>query len=375
MTPRERFLAAVEFEEPDRVPIDCWITPQAYESVKKYLGLKEEENIEWGIMYSFKVSEAFLKRLHIDFRRVYAKPAKGYPKVYPDGTIEDELGIRYKWVQYYWEPIDHPLRRVKDVDEVEEIPWPDPEERPEKWEGLEKEAKELYEKTDYVIVGMPPGPWAVTDCAHYMRGFNNFLKDLILNPKLACAYMDKITELAVKLNDIMLDLIGDYVQVHLSGDDLGHQRGLFFSPEIYRKYIKPRHKKVISGIKKHGDIKVLFHCDGAIRPLIKDLIEIGVDILNPVQPNLPGMDPKSLKEEFHGKLCFHGGVDLQNVMSSKGTLEDVENEVKERIAALAPGGGYIFSGGHNIQPDSSPEKILLLYDCAVKYGQYPIRIS
>jgi uroporphyrinogen decarboxylase len=151
---------------------------------------------------------------------------------------------------------------------------------------------------------------------------------------------------------------------------------MLLSPQDWRKTFKPRLKRLYSYVKgKAPEAKIFFHSCGAIRPIIKDLIEVGVDILNPIQPLAEGMNPESLKEEFGEKICFHGGIDVQQVMSSIGAFKDVEREVKGKIKALAPGGGYILASSHNLQPDSSPEKIVAMYDYALKYGKYPIKIN
>ncbi len=374
---RERFHRAVEHEEPDRVPLDVWITPAAYEKVRDHLGIMAPETHEWGIMAPLKVSEQFLERLHIDFRRVYMNPSSSFiPKTYPDGSVDTEFGFRGKWYGPYWEITYHPWAEFTEVTEVLEYAWPDPYD-PSRMEGVAKWARHLHEETDKAVVGMVGGPWGVFEiCAHYMRGFEAFLIDMVENPKLAEAMMDKSLNLAIEMNRVFLDEVADYLDIVQVGDDLGHQNGLIMSPRMFRSMVKPRLRKIYTDIKKRtSHIKLLYHSCGAIEPLIGDLIDIGVDILNPVQPIAKGMDSSELKRKYGDKLTFHGGIDLQQAMSEMGDVESVKHEVETRLRAFAPGGGYILSPAHNIQPDSTPEQILALYDHALKKGVYPISID
>jgi len=376
MRPRERFQKCVNHEEPDRVPIDMWITPAAYENLKRHLRITAPETQEWGIMSSWKISEEMLRRLHIDFRRVYMNPSSGFKsKTYPDGTVDSEWGYRGKWVGPYWEIFHFPWAEFTEVEQVKSYEWLDPED-PSRMEGVAEWARHLHEETDFVASGMVGGPWGVFEiCAHYMRGFNKFLLDLSQRRDLAEAMMDKAMELAIGMNRVLLDEVGDYLDMIQVGDDLGHQAGLLMSPKMFRELVKPRLKRVYSDIHKRAPhIKVHYHSCGAVEPLINDLIEVGVDILNPIQPLAKGMDSAELKAKYGTRLSFHGAIDLQKAMAERGTMDDLKTEIDTRLKALAPGGGYILAPAHNIQPDSSPEKIVGMYDYAEKRGKYPIRI-
>lgn len=378
MKPRDRVLDAIEHKEPDRVPLDLFITPTPYLNVKRYLGIQDEDTIKWGWVEPLKVSNKVLERLHVDFRRIYFKRAKTWvPKRYPDGTIEDEWGRRFKVIGEYYEFTYYPLANAKEIEDIEEYPYPDPY-APGRTEGLRKEAKELYEKTDYAIMGFPMLPsMDMFDPGAGLMGLKSLLLNIRLNPKLVEAYMDKMCELLIGFYDNFLGEVGDYIQViYGTSSDVGHQHNMIVSPQDWRRFFKPRLKKFYSFIKsKAPHVKIFFHSCGAIRPIIKDLIEIGVDILNPIQPLATGMEPESLKRDFGKEVCFHGGIDIQRVMSFIGTVKDVEDEVKRKIRVLAPGGGYIFAPSHNLQADASPEKIVAMYDYAVKYGVYPIKID
>ncbi len=377
MKPRERFQKAMNHEEPDRVPIDLWITGAAYENLKSHLRITAPEIQEWGIMSNWKISEEMLRRLHVDFRRVYMNPSSSFePKDHGDGTIDSEFGSRFAWFGPYLEVVHFPWAEFTEVEQVEQYEWLDPED-PSRMDGVVERAKHLHEETDFSVVGMVGGPWGAFEiCAHYMRGFDKFLVDLATRKDLAKAMMDKAMRLAIEMNRVLLDEAGDYLDLVLVGDDLGHQHGLIMSPKMYRDLVKPRHKKIYSDIHKRAPhVKVLYHSCGAIEPMIDDLIEVGVDILNPLQPLARGMESALLKKKYGDRICFHGGVDLQDAMAATGTLDDVRKEVETRLLAFAPRGGYIFAPAHNLQPDSTPEKIVEMYDHAEKKGKYPISIN
>ncbi len=377
MKPRERFQKAMNHEEPDRVPIDLWITGAAYENLKSYLRITAPETQEWGIMSNWKISEEMLRRLHVDFRRVYMNPSSSFePKDHGDGTIDSEFGSRFAWFGPYLEVVHFPWAEFTEVEQVEQYEWLDPDD-PSRMNGVMDRAKHLHEETDFAVIGMVGGPWGAFEiCAHYMRGFDKFLVDLATRKDLAKAMMDKAMSLAIAMNRMLLDEVGDYLDLVLVGDDLGHQHGLIMSPKMYRDLVKPRHKKIYSDIHKRAPhVKVLYHSCGAIEPMIDDLIEVGVDILNPLQPLAWGMESALLKKKYGNRICFHGGVDLQDAMAATGTLDDVRKEVETRLSAFAPGGGYIFAPAHNLQPDSTPEKIVEMYDHAEKKGKYPISVN
>ncbi|MFW9796353.1 MAG: uroporphyrinogen decarboxylase family protein [Candidatus Thorarchaeota archaeon] len=375
MKPRERFHKAVNHEEPDRVPLDFWATYEAYENLRNHLGIKAPETHRWGLFTPWKTSEELLKRLNIDFRHVHMKTAAGFkPKPLPDGSLEDEFGYGSKVVGHYTETTYNPWSDFTEVEQVEEFEWPDPED-PSRMEGVRELAKHLHEKTDYAIVGYGGGPWGIFEmAAHFMRGFERFLGDMLRRPDLAEAMLEKITKLALEMNRVFLDEVGEYLDIFQFGDDLGHQQGLVMSPRIYRSMVKDRHKRVYDDIHRRApQVKILHHTCGSLEPLGQDLIDVGVDILNPVQPLAKGMDSAELKKKYGDTLTFHGGIDIQHVMAAKGTIDEVRAEVDTRINAFAHGGGYILAPAHNLQLEATPEKILELYDYAAKKGTYPLK--
>ena len=211
----------------------------------------------------------------------------------------------------------------------------------------------------------------ILEMALRLRGFEQLFMDFVLDPELVCGLLDRIVEIKSVFWQEALEQVGDEVLVAIEADDLGTQNSLLISPDMYRQYVKPRHKKLFSFIKsKAPHIKVFLHSCGAVKPLIPDLIEAGVDILNPVQVSASNMDTKVLKKEFGDVLTFWGGgVDTQRVLPF-GTPHEVREEVKRRIDDLAPGGGFVFNTIHNIQADVPPENIEAMLETLERYGKY-----
>jgi uroporphyrinogen decarboxylase len=211
----------------------------------------------------------------------------------------------------------------------------------------------------------------VTGFSQYLRGFEDWYLDLGGDEKLACAIFDAATEQFIALAGAILSEVGDLIDIVAFGDDLGLQNGPMISPEQYRRLIKPRHRKTVDALKRNSNAFVLMHCCGSIAWVLDDLIELGVDAINPVQVSAKDMDTCFLKERFGARITFWGGIDTQRVLPS-GTVEEVKSEVKRRITDLARGGGYILAPVHNIQPGVSAENVNAMYTAGKEYGRYPI---
>ena len=372
MTHRERVIRTLNHEEVDRVPMDLGgvastITDKTYFSLKDYLGItgREGEEIweEWAVVA--KVHPDILKQLDVDFMHIRMNPPKDWsPKRYPDGSFTNEWGTKWKKVGFYSEMVDFPLKNAT-IEDLNNYPWPDPH-APGRTDGLRKRVKYLYENTDYALATFDIG--RLIEWCQWVRGFQQFMEDLVLNPDFVIKLMDKVLEIQKGFFEVLLDAVGDYIQVVTCGDDLGSQSGLLMSPQLYRDLIKPRHSKLFHFIKKRTQAKIFFHSDGAIYPLVPDLVEAGIDILNPVQPLAKGMSQRKVKEEFRDKLCFWGGVDTQKILPF-GTREEVSFEVKRVIRTLGANGGLILSPAHNLQPDVPPENIVTLYRTAKECGR------
>ena len=377
MTPRERVLAALRHEEPDRIPIDLGGTVTTIETVpfndlKAYLGKNwETRNFRRDHV---DPPEELLAMFGVDTRYVRPKSPKNFKRVIePDNSYVDDWGTRWKKFpsSLYWDPVDYPLKNAT-IDDLKTYPWPDPDD-PGRTEGLREEAKRLREKTDYAIIADEPVTGVFENALTCIRGMEQLFIDIAVNKPFVIALLEKLTEVTIRIFKNYLDAVGEYIDVIMTSDDLAGTKGPFISPKDYSELVKPFQKRVFQAIKDQTDAYVFYHCCGNVYPLIPDFIEIGVDILNPVQVSAKDMDTKRLKREFGDKITFWGGIDSQEVLPF-GSPDDVEEEVRKRIADLAPRGGYVFNAVHNIQAGVQPENICRMFEAAKKYGRYPIRI-
>jgi len=374
MTSRERVIRTINFQEPDRVPLYLGgdfasITPPAHIKMRNFIGLMGEYKTIESFSCVHNIDEKILQNLHIDVRSIFLKePSNWKSKVNLDGSITTEWGINWKQVGPYKEFVSTPLRETI-IDDLETFPWPNPYD-PGRTFGLKDEVRDLYKNSSYAIVAGLNVSGILEYCS-WMRGMDQLCLDMYLNKKYVHTLVEKITEVIIGFFDVLLREVGPYIQIVEWADDLGSQKGLLFSPEMYREFFKPAEKKVINFIKSHTDAKLLFHSCGSIVDLLEDLIEIGVDIINPIQPLAAGMDPQTLKKRFGGRVCFHGGIDEQQLLPN-ATPTEVETEVKRVIQILAPNGGYIVAPSHNIQIDVPCENVIAIYRAAKKYGVYPI---
>ena len=378
MTPRERVLLTYNHQEPDRVPICIGgvaqkLSRKAYYAVKEHIGIRdayERESVLDELDNVVYYHPKFLEHFRVDFREVHVRrfPPR---KRFPDGSWEHELGMRLQCssngetVSF----VSTPLREAS-LQEIERYPMPDPAD-PRRFEGLREEARDLYENSSYAVGCYTATLLGIFDCAWVLRGLDQFLMDLVLEPALAQALLEKTFSFNFEVYSRLLDEVGEFVHVVEFNDDLGTQENLMMAPEIYRQHLKPLHRRMVEMFRaKAPRAKVLLHCCGNIYKIIPDLIEIGIDIINPVQPLAAEMDTWRLKKEFGRDICFQGGIDIQRAM--RGTAADVEKEVRERIRSLAPGGGYVLSTANNIASDIPVQNVTLLYELADKLGAYPI---
>ncbi len=383
MNSRERVLLSLRHKEPDRVPFDLCgasvtgIHIKAYKNLLNYLDLGIKKEIKLILLHSqsASVDENVLKKLKVDVRGIYPNlPIRWKVSIKEDDNYtyyKDGWGIIRRMPKnkgLYYDFTMFPLCNVN-TGNLEKYPWPNPT-NPVIFQGLKEKAIRLKKETDAaLVVGRPFGN-GILNMGAWLEGYENWFCDLISNPRRVNKIMDKILELKIKYWDMMLTEIGDYVDIIVELDDLGTQDGLFISPKMYRKYVKPRQKELFNFIKQKAPVYIFFHTDGAIRDLIPDLIEVGIDILNPVQIGLPKMNAKVLKKEFGKYLSFWGGgVDTQNTLPH-GTPQEVKDEVKRRIQDLSPQGGFIFAAVHTIQADVSPENFMVMWEALQEYGVY-----
>lgn len=385
MRSRERVLTALAHEEADRVPIDLGgtvvstIAIPTYAALRKQLGLLEKpiKTLEF-VQQVAVVDEDMLDRLGVDVIPVFANPPEGYQPVFvdePDGaqSFKDEFGAAllrpkdgffYDWRKF---PLSEPS-----IDDLRKMPWPDPAD-PARYRGLRERVKALRASTDRALFGMAPCGHDLFNQIFRVRGMEEGMMDLLINEEFAEAFFDRLTETICTAQTLFLSEVGDLVDVHFAADDLSGQSGPLVSPDLYRRLIKPRWARIIQTIKAHTKAEIFYHTCGAIMEFIPDLIEIGVDIINPVQVSASGMDSAELKRKFGKKLSFWGGgCDTQAVLS-RGTPEQVRDEVRRRIADFAPGGGFVFNPVHNIQPGVPPENVAAMFDAAREFGSYNLQ--
>jgi uroporphyrinogen decarboxylase len=371
---------AVAHQEPDRLPVDLGATIVttivriAYQNLRQYLGmgLDPQPIISHRQMDTVYPMEDFFRRFDVDFRAVHMKSAWEFkPREMPDDSFYDEFNVRWRKASYYYDAVERPLGSAQSIHDLEAFPWPDPYDVG-RVAGIRDEAKALYENTDYAIIAdiMCGGPF---EQACVLRGYDQFLVDLCWDVPFAEYLLDKITELDVALWQVYLREVGDYIQIAAQGDDVGMQTGTYTSPAMYRQFVKPRQKKLFDAVHAHSNARVFYHSCGSVYDLIGDFIDIGVDILNPVQRGAAKMDIATLKREFGQDITFFGGgVDVQKTLPF-GTLDDIRDEVRRTIEIMAPGGGFVFVPSHNIQADIAPERVMAVYDTVREYWHYPVR--
>ena len=378
LTPRERVLCALAHEEPDRVPVffgtsgvTTMLAP-GYDKLKAYLGIESETTVFWRGLQYVLMDEEVLAWSGSDGRPLIAGPA---PATLARDISEDAYvdGWGCLWERrphgIYYEVVDSPIRTAT-IDDLDRYPWPDLA-HPSRFTGLREKAMAIQD-AGYAVVALS----GVTpfEQSYMLRGVEQWMLDLASDPDFALALMRKTTDLMKASVIQLLEEAGDAIDVLVTGDDLGTQNSTLISPKMYRELIKPFHIELMSEIKKRTKAKIFYHSDGNIYSLLPDLIEIGIDLLNPVQVNAGTMgDTARLKREFGDHLSFCGAIDTGWVLPN-GTPADVRAEVRRRIKDLAPGGGYILASVHCIQPDVPVENVVAMLDEARLAGQYPLAI-
>ncbi len=382
MTSRERVLKAIRHETPDRVPIDfggnqTGIHKNAYRNLARYLGLPEGIEIMDAVQQLARPSERMLEQFHVDTRYIAAGPASswkgGIVKAKRDGRawhdLTDEFGIRWSMPDdqpLYMDITLHPLAKAT-IKDVREYAWPKGDD-PSRFAKLREQALEIRRNTPYAVVSGISG--VIYETCWYLRGLEQWFSDLLMEPEFCEAMLNQTLKFWMDWFRLFLDEVGDVVDVIMIGDDLAGQAGPLFNPEIYRRLIKPRHKRLVQYIRSRTQAKIWYHTCGSCASFIPDLIDNGIDILNPVQTSASHMDPVNLKRRFGRDLAFWGGgCDCQHVLP-RATPSEVEENVRRNLEAFMPSGGYVFNSIHNIQGEVPPENIVAMFDAAYKYGLY-----
>ena len=382
LTSRERVITALNFRTPDRVPIDLGgfqtgIHKKAYIELLRYLNRDEELIMLDPVQQLVRPSEHILELFHVDIRYVTARGPKDF-----DGSIKenlrngklwhdlkDEFGVVWSMPdeqQLYMDISHHPLADAS-IKDIAAYPFPDGKDA-SRFEGLREKVLYLRNNTNYAISTGIGG--VIYEIGWYMRGLERWYMDMLENPEFCETLLDRILQFWMDYYSGFMKEIGDIIDVVMIGDDLAGQSGPLFSPDFYKQVVKPRQKQLVEHIHSLTEAKIWYHTCGSCLEYIPELIDNGVDILNPVQINAAGMDPVKLKQAYGDKLVFWGGgVDSQGVLPFS-TPENVKADVRANMEAFKAGGGYVFNNVHNIQAGVPPENIIAMYEAAFEYGFY-----
>jgi uroporphyrinogen decarboxylase len=392
MTPRERVATALAHREPDRVPVDMLATTEVWDKLVAHLQ-PDTSGIGYA-EYFDPAREAVLRHLQVDCRlvsydmfchppeaalkpgarvdwwRAFSRstPNRMWRQANPDGTLNDIWGVHFQIEEHafgnYEGLASSPLGAADTVEDLKQHRWPDSD----WWDfsDLPGLLAELDKHQEYHVrfrIG------SIFEISWQLCGMEKFLVDLGMNPAVPLYIMDRINEVLLENTRRVLELAGDRLDLMYFYDDVATQNSLLISPKMWQEYIRPRHARLVELCHSYGK-PVMYHCDGSIYRLIPELIEMGIDVLNPIQPDAKDMQDVRLKAEFGDRLTFHGGIDIIRTLP-RGTPAVVAAEVQDRVQALGKGGGYILCSSHHIQPDTPVDNILAMYDPALRYRVEP----
>lgn len=362
MNNRDRVLAALAHKQSDKIPVSVGATivdglsrfaKDAYEA---YRGKGPTETRIIHIAMQTAATPRWLAdELGMEFETVSMKgPFSDTTKFDAEGSYYDEFGIFWKKSALYNDPVRGPFYGEATAEDILKNPWPNAYDKG-RVAGLRDEALKIREKGDKILVAdiMCGGPF---EQSLWMRGWEDFLCDLHLDPYLAETLMDRITQSAIAFWDAYLNEIGDLVDIVCQGDDIGMQDRSIISLDMYNKYVKKYHKQLYSFIKSKTKAKIFMHSCGSVYELLPGLIEAGIDILNPVQITARNMEPARLKKDFGSELTFWGGIDTQKILPH-GSVQEIKDCVKMLCDTLGKDGGYVLAPGHNIQSYVEPWRI------------------
>lgn len=384
MTSRERVLTAINHEQPDRMPLVIGVNNatgvkmKPYRGIKNIAGIQASDNYiyEWPELGTADMDEATMCRLRSDVRGVLdlepEKVLKRHRERDPHSNCIDSWGSgQTEITPGDWFPGIHPISDAKTLQDLDDYQgWPDMND-PSRVAHVRESARRLAEENQFAIMATP---WLLFpfERAHAMQGMEPFLFNMAMDPDFTRALLEKIAYHCKQLMGHFLEELGDNVDIIKIGDDLGTQNSLIISPKMYRDILKPIHADFISFIKSRTRAKVLFHSCGDVAPLIEDFIEIGVDILNPIQTSTGSIsDLAALKKRFGKNIVFCGGIDSHRILPF-GTVEEVRQEVRRVMQLLGPGGGCMIGAVHTVMNDVPPENVLAMVDAVEEFGHYPI---
>ena len=379
MTSRERVLAALAHEEPDRVPLALGGGPYGLVD-ELYLGLVHlldlgtpVQPFRAGHTISY-MDDRLLACLGTDLRYCWPGLLPNSPVIPGEDadTFYDSYGQVWKRAKPYYFAGEGILRDASSIEDIDRrVRWPDLND-PRWTSGVRERAQHLREHTEYFVVMRMVASHGPFQTACDLRGTSEFLKDMIRNPELAHALLDRVTTAIEALIRLAMQAGGKWFDmIELPGDDYAGNLNPLISPAMFRKFIQPCLQRLVTAVREFDSgTRIMLHSDGAIAKLLPDVLATGVDVIHPLEP-LPASDLVAIKQQYGNKVTFLGGIDISHAMP--GTREDVISEARYRIRQLAPGGGYILAPSNHLQADVPPENVVALFETAREFGAYPIR--
>lgn len=380
LTPRERVRLALHHQEPDRVPINITFTSVPYLELRRELGLPEEK-VHPDVWDRVIPALDAVERMSCDCVQVGLNRPAHLARFDPArDSYTEESGVTFVRISrpaggVHFEMREHPIKEPS-FDLLHRYHWPDPHD-PSRYDGVAERVRRIYETTDYAIFAkMAPSIW---EAGNFLCGQARWLEYLATNPDFCTALLQRAAAISKAFYLEGLKCMGKHISVlYLAGEDFGVQRGMLISPAMFRRMVKPVLADVYLAVKQrladmgNYDCRLLLHSCGSVEPIIDDLIEMGVDVLDPVQTGAKDMNALQLKEKYGARISFHGGIDTQHVLPF-GDKEEVADETRRKIASLAPGGGWILCPIHNVQADVRARNLVHMIDTALAYGRYPVR--
>lgn len=371
MNRRERVEAAINHREPDRVPIDVWGSASRLCNQLYFELVRDQGWADFGKFVSASrsgdyVDERVADLIHADIRHTnVGKPKYFAARKTEEGITYNEWGVGFKALGGESVIADVPFKEA-DTALIDKHCWPNPSD-PGRRDGVRDQVLHWHENTDYFIATTSVVSGLMLDICPYLRGFEDFMMDLHLNKSFAHKLIEKVTDLLIEYYTSYLNGIGSYVGWVEFSSDHGMQDRPLISPKTYREFFKPHYKHLFDEVRKVApNAKIWLHSCGSVWDLIPDFIDVGVDILNSLQPKAAKMDSFALKQEFGKDIIFHGGLDIQ-AGGITGSVEDAVNEARHRLDAFAPGGGYIFAPSNHFMQDVPLKNFYAIYECVRNY--------
>jgi uroporphyrinogen decarboxylase len=349
---------------PDRVPVQFDLSRSLLEHFGRKLNLpvRYTGNLYEDVTYRISGNE-IRTAMGSDVVITGAGTSEGFrPDIAADGTWLNEYGMRMRQGEIYVEVVEYPLARVETAGDLAAYRFPDPL-APGRYGDAELLVKRYHD--DYVVIG--DIEVTIFSLAQQLVGMEKFLLDMATGAEYVEPLLRACTEFQTAIG---LRLIEAGVDALWAGDDFGTQKGLLFSPAMFRRIMKPHYVRMNRAIREaKPDILLILHCDGAVSALLNDFLEMGYQVFNPVQPGVPGHDPATLKARIGDKLCFWGGIDQQDLLP-RGSDAELEADIRDKIAILGEGGGYMIAPAHILQADVSPERVEKFIELSLQYGKY-----